>query len=301
MVQPFNWDLLQSFLAIARAGRLTLAARRLGIDHSTLSRRLATLEATLDATLFERTMAGYALTTQGEHLLKHAESIESSVIALQSDMADSRSTVSGVVRIGAPEGFGTAFLATVIGRLSVAHPGLDIQIVATPRNFSLSQREADIAITLARPSHGRLHARLLTEYELGIYAARDTPALWQDVATLDDCAGKPFISYIDDMIFTPELDYLSSISRDITPRIKSSNLIAQYRAAAAGAGLCVLPCFLVADDPRLMRLLNEVRLLRSFWLLVHSDMRDLARIRVTSDFIAEEARRARNLFLPALS
>ncbi|MGV6872791.1 LysR family transcriptional regulator [Pseudochelatococcus sp. B33] len=299
MVQPFNWDLLQSFLAVARAGRLTLAAKRLGIDHSTLSRRLVALEGALGATLFERSMAGYTLTTQGEHLLRHAESIESSVIALQSDMADSRSTVSGAVRIGAPDGFGTAFLAPVIGRLAAAHPGLDIQIVATPRNFSLSQREADIAITLSRPSHGRLHARLLTEYELGLFAARDREDLWAGLASAEDCASRPFVSYIDDMIFTPELDYLSQVARDIVPRIKSSNLIAQYQATVAGAGLCVLPCFLAADDPRLVRVLPEVRLTRTFWLLVHSDMRDLARIRVTADFIAEEVRKARTLFLPA--
>jgi DNA-binding transcriptional LysR family regulator len=299
LVQPFNWDLLQSFLAIARAGRLTVAARRLGIDHSTLSRRLAALEASLGATLFERTMTGYTLTTHGENLLRHAEGMESTVIALQSEMADSRSTVSGAVRIGAPDGFGTAFLAPAVGRLSQAHPGLDIQIVATPRNFSLSQREADIAITLSRPSHGRLHARLLTDYALGLYAAADRRELWQDIATVEDCAAKPFISYIDDMIFAPELDYLSSVARGIVPRIKSSNLIAQYQATVAGAGLCVLPCFLVAGDARLARVLPGVELTRSFWLLVHSDMRDLARIRVTADFIADEVRRAKALFLPA--
>ncbi|MFD2248670.1 DNA-binding transcriptional LysR family regulator [Pseudochelatococcus lubricantis] len=298
MVQPFNWDLLQSFLAIARTGRLTLAAKRLGVDHSTLSRRLSALEGALGATLFERTMAGYALTTHGEHLLRHAESVESTVIALQSELADSRSTVSGAVRIGAPDGFGTAFLAPAVGRLSQAHPELDIQIVATPRNFSLSQREADIAITLSRPSHGRLHARLLTDYALGIFAAASRPDLWRDVAGAEDCAAKPFISYIDDMIFTPELDYLSSIARDITPRIRSSNLIAQYQATVAGAGLCVLPCFLAAGDSRLVRVLPDLQLTRSFWLLVHSDMRDLARIRVTADFIADEVRRAKSLFLP---
>ncbi|MBB3809392.1 LysR family transcriptional regulator [Pseudochelatococcus contaminans] len=299
MVQPFNWDLLQSFLAVARAGRLTLAARRLGIDHSTLSRRLVTLETALGAALFERTMTGYKLTTHGENLLRHAENIESSVLALQSDMADSSSTVSGAVRIGAPDGFGAAFLAPVIGKLAAAHPGLDIQIVATPRNFSLSQREADIAITLSRPSHGRLHARLLTDYELGVFAARDREDLRHGLVSAEDCASRPFISYIDDMIFTPELDYLSSIARDITPRIKSSNLIAQYQATVAGAGLCVLPCFLVAGDTRLVRVLPEVGITRTFWLLVHSDMRDLARIRVTADFIADEVRKARGLFLPA--
>lgn len=111
MSLSFDWDLLQSFLAVARAGKLTSAARRLKIDHSTLSRRLTTLEAGLGAKLFERHVSGYALTPQGEHLLQRAEVIESTVLAIQSDVAHASLRVSGTVRIGAPDGLGTAFLA----------------------------------------------------------------------------------------------------------------------------------------------------------------------------------------------
>lgn len=299
MSQPFDWDLLQSFLAVARAGKLTGAARRLAIDHSTLSRRLTTLETSLGAKLFERHVSGYSLTPQGEHLLRHAEALESTILAVQSDVGQSSSRVSGIVRIGAPDGFGTAFLAPAIGRLSAAHPDLDIDLVATPRSFSLSRREADIVIGLSRPAHGRLHARMLTDYELGVYAGKDHVALWAGIATSDDLGTRPFISYIDDLIFAPELDYIPSISRTIVPRIRSSNLIAQLQATAAGAGLCVLPCFLADGDDRLIRVLpDDIRLVRSFWMIVHTDMRDLARIRVTGDFIVEEVRRAVHRFLP---
>lgn len=296
---PLNWDLLQSFLAVARTGKLTSAARRLAIDHSTLSRRLTQLEASLGAKLFERHVSGYSLTPQGENLLQRAEAMESTVLAIQSDVGQSSSRVSGAVRIGTPDGFGTAFLAPRIGRLSTAHPGLDLDLVATPRSFSLSRREADIAIGLSRPAHGRLHARMLTDYELGIYAARANPVLWQDIGAIDDLPSRPFISYIDDLIFAPELDYLPSISKTIWPRLRSSNLIAQLQATAAGAGLCVLPCFLGNADSRLIRVLPaEVRLTRTFWMIVHADMRDLARIQVTCDFIAEEIRLASDFFLP---
>jgi DNA-binding transcriptional LysR family regulator len=299
MSAPFNWDLLQSFLAVARTGKLTSAARRLSIDHSTLSRRLTALENSLGAKLFERQVSGYALTPQGENLLQRAEAMESTVLAIQSDLGQSSSRVSGAVRIGTPDGFGTAFLAPRIGRLSEAHPGLDLELVATPRSFSLSRREADIAIGLSRPVHGRLHARMLTDYELGIYAARDNAALWKDVGSIDDLSARPFISYIDDLIFAPELDYIPSISKSIWPRLRSSNLIAQLQATAAGAGLCVLPCFLANADSRLVRVLpGEVRLIRTFWMIVHADMRDLARIQVTCDFIAEAVRLAADFFLP---
>ena len=105
----------------------------------------------------------------------------------------------------------------MIGRLSAAHPDLKIELVATPRSFSLSRREADIAIGLSRPTHGRLHARMLTNYELGVYGAKASCALWADVQTANDFALKPFISYIDDLIFAPELDYVPAVSKAIVP------------------------------------------------------------------------------------
>jgi len=296
---PLDWDLLQSFLAVARTGKLTLAARRARIDHSTLSRRLTALEAALGTRLFDRRPSGYTLTEQGERLLRRAEAMESTVLAIQSDVGQSSTRISGTVRIGAPDGFGTAILAPLAGRLSSLHPDLDVDLVATPRSFSLSRREADIVIGLSRPAHGRLHARLLTDYELGLYASRAAEGLWRDVRSADDLAGRPFISYIDDLIFAPELDYLPSISKAIVPRIRSSNLVAQLQATAAGAGLCVLPCFLADGDPRLARVLpRQVRLIRTFWMIVHSDLRDLARIRTTCDFIAEEVSRSSARFLP---
>ncbi len=300
MSLPFDWDLLQSFLAVARTGKLTVAAKRLRIDHSTLSRRITALESALGTKLFERQLSGYTLTAQGDRLLQRSETLESTVLAIQSDVGQSSTRISGAVRIGAPDGFGTAFLAPAIGRLLALHPDLDIDLVATPRSFSLSRREADIAIGLAPPAHGRLHTRKLTDYALGIYAAKAHPALWQGVASIDDVAARPFISYIDDLIFTPELDYVPAVSKAIVPRLRSSNLIAQWQAAAAGAGLCILPCFMADPDARLVRVLpDSVTLIRTFWMIVHSDLRDLARIQVTLDFIAGEVRRHAAHFLPA--
>ena len=300
MELPFDWDLLQSFLAVARAGKLTGAARQLKVDHSTLGRRLRSLESSLDTKLFERSVAGYSLTIEGANLLKQAATIESTILAIQSDITQSSSRISGHVRIGAPDGFGTAILAPAIGRLSAAHPDLNIELVATPRSFSLSRREADIAIGLSCPAHGRLHARTLSDYELGVYGAKANAARWIDISNAEDLASIPFISYIDDLIFTPELDYVPSICKAIVPRIRSSNLVAQLQATAAGAGLCVLPCFLADPDERLIRVLpHDVRLIRTFWMIVHADMRGLARIRVTSDFIVDEVHRAADRFLPS--
>jgi DNA-binding transcriptional LysR family regulator len=299
MAGQFDWDDLQSFLAVARSGRLTLAARRMGVDHTTLGRRLQSLERALGANLFERHATGYSLTAQGESLLASAEAMEGLAMTIMEDLAGSAGSLSGAVRIGTPDGFGSFFLAPRIGQLAARHPDLEVQLVAMPRLFSLSKREADIAISLAQPDAGRLHGRKLTDYELGLYAARSYVAANPPISSVADLPGHRFISYIDDLLYTPELDYLPQISRDIRPQLKSASLVAQFRAVEAGAGIAVLPCFLVDGHADLVRLLPaEVSLIRSFWLLIHSDLRHLSRIRVTAEFIAEEVRRNSRLFRP---
>jgi DNA-binding transcriptional LysR family regulator len=141
--------------------------------------------------------------------------------------------------------------------------------------------------------------RKLTDYRLGLYAAASAPAAWLRAASLEEAARLPLISYIDDLLYTPELDYTPPALKTVEPRLRSSTVVAQHQACAAGAGLCILPCFLADADARLVRVLPEaVNLLRSFWMIVHSDMRDLARIRVTGDFIAEAVHKASGRFMP---
>jgi DNA-binding transcriptional LysR family regulator len=301
MVDSFDWNALQSFLAVARAGRLTVAARQLGVDHSTLSRRIVALEEALQARLFDRRTNGYTLTSQGERLLESAQAMESVALTVLSEIAGARLQVAGTVRIGAPDGFGTSFLAPRLGRLGAQHPDLVVQLVTMPRLFSLSKREADLAIGLTRPEEGRLHARKLADYELGLYGSRDYLAAHGPVRDEAELQGHRFIGYIEDLIYAPELDYLPLVSREIRPLLTSSNLLAQFSATVAGSGLCVLPCFLADPEPRLGRVLSaSVALIRSFWLIVHTDMRDLARVRIAAEFIAQEVRAARGLFLPGL-
>src|SRR5689334_17776491 len=151
----FDWDDLRFFLAVARAGRLTVAARRLGADHATVSRRITSLESALKATLFERRPQGYTLTAHGERLVVAAEAIESQALAASSDIAGADLALSGTVRIGAPDGFGTTFLAPRTRVLIERYPDLEVQLVAMPRLLSLSKREADIAISLSPPKEGK--------------------------------------------------------------------------------------------------------------------------------------------------
>ncbi len=299
MPDAFDWNGLQWFLAVVRAGRLTVAARRLGVDHSTLSRRIKDLEDKLQTRLFDRSVSGYVLTSQGERLLAAAQAMETLALGVLSDIAGSSLRVAGTVRIGAPDGFGTTFLAPCLVRLGEAHPDLDLQLVTMPRIFNLTKREADIAIGLARPEEGRLHARKLGDYDLGLYAARDYLAREGMPRDRAELKSRRFIGYVSDLIYAPELDYVPLVARDLEPSITSSNLLAQYNMTLAGYGICVLPCFMVKDDTRLQRIFaDSVTITRAFWLIVHTDMRDLARIRVTADFIAEQVHAERQLFQP---
>ncbi|WP_035715523.1 LysR family transcriptional regulator [Azorhizobium doebereinerae] len=296
--RDFEWSDLRFLLAVARAGSLTGAARQLGVEHSTASRRIAALEAALGTKLLDRRPGGIALTAQGERLTAAAEGMETLALAVQGEIGGADLGVSGTVRIGAPDGFGTCFLAPRLGAFSSLHPGLEIQLLAMPRVFSLSKREADVAISVSRPQEGRLHARKLTDYRLGLYAGRSYLERHGPIATRAALVRHAFVGYIDDLIYAPELDYVPLVSRELKPKVKSSNLVAQMQATRAGAGVCVLPCFMGDAEPDLVPVLPaEVSLTRAFYLVTHTDMRDLARVRVAADFIAAEVARAKARFL----
>ncbi len=167
-----NWDDIRIFLAVARSGQILGAARRLGLNHTTVARRLTALETALSTTLLTRRTNGSTLTQAGEEFLLAAERMEAEMLAARSQVGNADIAVSGTVRIGAPDGFGVNFLAPRLARLTQKYPDLTIQLVPVPRSFSLSRREADIAITVERPEQGRLIARRLVDYTLGLYAHR---------------------------------------------------------------------------------------------------------------------------------
>ncbi|HEX9966065.1 MAG TPA: LysR family transcriptional regulator [Allosphingosinicella sp.] len=293
----FDWNDLRAFLAVARSGRLTAAAAKLGVDHSTLSRRIAALEHALKAKLFDRSPSGYSATEPGRRLVPLAEEMERLALGAAETVGGSAGLVEGVVRIGSPEGFGSYFLAPRIQKLKARYPQLVVQLVAASAVFSLAKREADIAISVSRPPTGRLQVAKLIDYDLGLYAAPAYLAEVESIASFGDLKGHRFVSYIGDLLHFPELDFLQQVVPGGTTSMESSNLVAQTRATLAGAGLCVLPAFLAREEPGLVRVLAaEVNLTRSLWLTVHQDLAELARVRAAVRFIKEEVEAARGLF-----
>jgi DNA-binding transcriptional LysR family regulator len=297
MTANFDWDDLKSFLAVARSGRLTAAAARLGVDHSTLSRRLAALEHSLGAKLFDRSPGGYALTEQGRRLLAGAEEMERIAAAARESVGGTATSVEGTVRIGSPEGFGSYFLAPRIARLGERFPALTVQLVAASAVFSLARRDADVVIAVSRPPAGRLTVSKLIDYDLAVYAAPAYLEAYPPIRSAADLAGHRFVSYIAELLHFPELDFLQQVAPGGTAALESSNLVAQLRATLAGGGLCVLPAFLARGEPGLVRVLpDEVCLTRSLWLIVHRDLAELARVRAVVRFIRDEVAGARSAF-----
>jgi DNA-binding transcriptional LysR family regulator len=279
---------LRHFLAVARSGTLSSAADALNTDHTTVARHIQRLEERLAVQMFFRSNLGYALTANGDRLLPIAEAMEASYIAAAA-MKTENPAISGTLRIGTPDGFGTFFLAPRIHKLARLHPNLEVELLATARLFSLSKREADLVISLTSPEHARVVSRRLTNYELLVYATEGYLAAHPPITNAADFSRHHFIGYIEDMLFTPELNYLSVINPNVNPRIRSTNLITQMHATLAGAGLCVLPVFIARDYPALIPVLPEtVSLTRSFYMHIHEDNRKSAHVRAAAAFISAE-------------
>jgi len=296
-VNAFDWDDLRFFLAVARAGRLTVAARRLEADHTTVSRRISSLESALQAKLFERGPQGYALTEQGERLLAKAESMESQALAVASEVGGADLALSGSVRIGAPDGFGTYFLAPELGTLVERHPDLTLQLVALPRTFSLSKREADIAITLEQPKEGRLVSRKLTDYRLRLYASQAYLDRHGAIDDPSDLAGKTLVTYVPDLVYSPVLDYFTGLEKYTSRRYECASVVAQVEAVRAGVGVGVLHDYAIRRFPELRVVAPSLSFLRTYWLVMHAEVRSLRRVEEVHSFILSRVKANRTLFL----
>ena len=297
-----NWDDYRFFLAVARTGQLSLAGRQLGVDHATVSRRIRALENTLRAQLFDRSPRGYALTGEGQDLVAIAEEMEISAIRAPGLIGGQRDAISGKVRIGVPEGVGAYIVAGAAQELCEAYPKLEIDLVALPRTFSLSKREADIVIAVSRPKSGRLRVKKISDYTLHLYGSRDYLAQHKPVRTIEDLRALRGIAYVPDLIFDKELDYVPLISPTFRPSLTSTSVHVQLEATLNGAGVCILHDFMAERHDGLVRVLpEEISFTRAFWCVVYEDYAMLERIRTCSSVIVEHMRAKLRPLLPVNS
>jgi len=291
-----NWDDVRIFLTVARAGQILGAARRLGLNHATVSRRVAALEQALGARLFRRTTTGSDLSEAGLRFLAIAERMEADMASARADVAGEDGSIEGTVRIGAPDGFGIAFLSGRLGTLPQSHPALRLQLVPVPRHFSLSRREADIAITTERPEEGRLVAAKLVDYTLGLFAARSYAEAHPLPRGVTDLGSHRLVGYVPDLVINPSLDYAAEFSPDWDPRFMISSALGQAEAVRAGAGIGIVHTFIARSMPELVPLTAFRPIRRAYWLVYHESAHGLPRIKAVAGFITRIVDRERALF-----
>lgn len=281
-----DWDDLRIFIAVARSGQIARAASLLGMDATTVSRRLRRLEKALGEVLFERHRDGQRLTETGTRMAEAAETIDQSFQLLAS-RAETAAAPSGLVRVSTSEGFGTWFMALHLAKFDALYPSIRLDLVANSGFLDPSRRETDVAVLLARPRKGPLVTRKLTDYALRLYASHSYIAEKGPVSNALDLQRHRLIGYIPDLLYAPELNYLNEVAEGLEPHLRSSSINAQHRLAASGAGVAILPCFIGDLDPNLLRLLPSVRIKRSFWLATHKDTLGLRRMRCFVDWLVD--------------
>jgi DNA-binding transcriptional LysR family regulator len=273
-----NWDDMRLFLAVARAESLTGAGKALRLDPATLGRRISRLEEDLGVPLFVRSPRGFGLTEAGERLMGRAAQAEEALTEGAEELRGQEGQLTGSVRIGAPDGVANFLLPQVCAAICDAHPGLEVQIVALPRVFNLSRREADMAIAVSPPETGRLTVQKIADYRLHLAAARSYLDRHPPIRRLDDLRDHRIVGYIPDMIFDRELDYLSEIGAEKVS-LASNSVAVQLNWLRAAAGIGIVHDFAMPAAPGLVKVLPEaLSLRRTFFLIRHGADRKLARL-----------------------
>ncbi|EDP61671.1 transcriptional regulator, LysR family protein [alpha proteobacterium BAL199] len=288
-----NWDDLRFFLAIYRSGTLRGAARELGVNHATVTRRLSTLEAALGARVFDRRPDGLAPSQAGEDLLEAAERVEGELVAMHRRIVGRDDSPRGVVRLSVPPAMLQSFLARELVAFARLHPGIELDVDASHSYSDLARREAEVAVRMADEVTEDLVGLRVIRYRKAIYASPAYVATADGGKNLDPDvhswigwgAGLPYPSWPRDTPF-PNLP--------VRHRLFSN--ILQLQAATEGLGLALLPCFLGDEQPGVVRVPGTGTLDgKSIWVLYHHDLRKTARIRTLIDFIAPAILRHRRL------
>ncbi|MCD1624520.1 MAG: LysR family transcriptional regulator [Paracoccaceae bacterium] len=286
-----QWDDMKIFLAVARTESLSGAGRLLKVDPATVGRRIARLEEGLGTPLFAKSPQGYAMTDAGQRLISHAERAEAAMGSAVEELAGQAGALSGQIRIGAPDGCANFLLPQVCAAIVAENPDLEVQIVALPRVFNLSKREADMAIGVSPPAAGRLTVQKITDYKLHLAASRRYLRRNPSIKTLNDLKQHRIVGYIPDMIFDKELDYLTGIGVERV-QLASNSVSVQFNWIRQGGGVGIVHDFAIPSAKGLVKILpSQISLTRSFYLIRHADDRRMDRLNRLALALAEGLRR----------
>jgi len=294
-----NWSDIRFFLETARTRSHTAAARRLGVEHTTVARRLQRLAREYGSPLLERAREGWILTEAGRRLMAHAETMEAAALAASEDLAAHPANVAGTVRLGVPEVLGARVLTPRLPPLLAKYPDLHIELLLLPRSPSLAAREADLTVTLEPPRIGRYYVTRLALLRYDLYGSPEYLAQHPLIAHSVDLAGHRFVDYVQDYLLSESLRYLDELG--LSPRrvFTATGMQAQFEAIRCGLGIGMLARYLIDADSPLIRVLpSEMWIERELWLAAPIDMFALRRVRVVWDFLRGIAEAEPGLFGP---
>lgn len=286
---------MHTFLAIARRRTLSGAARDLGVNQSTMSRRLAALEARSGARLLMRTPGGYQLTGLGQAVLANAATMEEHATAFERLVQGKDVKLSGTVRLTTVEVLANRLVPVAAAALRRDYPGIALDVLPDSRSLNLVDREADIAIRMARFEHAELISRRMGTLGSALYAS---PAYRAAHPQPLDAKGHSLVTVLEDQDHLPEAQWLAAKVPQGVVALRANSRDAQGGAAAAGLGIACLPQYLGEQLPGLERL-TEAGLgpAREVWLGVHRDMREMPRVRAVIAALDEAFRTERPRFL----
>jgi DNA-binding transcriptional LysR family regulator len=284
-----DWNDLRYVLAIQRAGTLARAAAELGINATTVGRRLTSLEEQVAARLFDRTKDGYVLTHAGRDLLAHAERMEREVLAVEREVSGADRRAAGLVRLSTTEMLVTRFLGPYLPRFHARHPEVTLDVACTLRSVSLGRRDADVVLRLSRPREDDVVARRLATVPLSLYAAPAYVAEHGRPKRPDrSLRGHRVLMFAAVRAFAVENTWLEARLDGAQVVLRSDSVSSVYAAAVAGAGIALLPRRVADAEAGLVAL--ETRSApepREIWQAVHRDLLRSARVKAVLDFLAE--------------
>ena len=280
-----DWDGLQVFLAVARGGRVSAAARRLGVEHTTVARRIAALEQTLGVSLFYRTTRGYLLTPHGQNLVSTAEAMERSALAVEARARENSGALAGRVRVAMPPEYGSHWLAPKLATFRAMHPQIELQILVGTRQRDLSRGEAELAIQPPRPTQTGMVAVRLGRVAVGLYASRSLIADKRlRIRKLADMRDLLLLAYTSPFQVLQEAKWFQPILASATIGLESNSTHALLAAARAGAGVAVLPRFVAREHDDLVAVSDDVAA-HDLLLVTHPEVRRDPKVRATADFL----------------
>ena len=271
-----NWDDLRFFIAVVDAGSVSAAARSLGVEHTTVARRIEALEASLELKLFDRFPKAWSLTSDGSHLATSAREVEQEVLSLERNASGAAGAQGSVCVSGPPLLLSHLVIPNMraaLGRM----PGIDLEFLGETRDASLTRREADIALRLQRPTEPSMTAKLLATIEFGLYGTAEYLAATPEAEWV-------FIAYNDSLAHAPQQQWIEEIANGRRFALRANEMNSLYHAARAGIGLAALPHYLGRRDAGLVRVEHVVcDARRKLWLVIHDDVRRSRRVRAVAD------------------